>query len=168
MHTDMSEWSERLGSLCDFEPPAGGWESVIAQRDARDAGRNLRWPAMLAAAVLAVAAGLAWWLQSAQRELSAAADAAARGGVAVAAGVRAENDRLERLLATLPESRAMRGSTAYTVAELEDRLASLDDRLSLVSLEPNAPERAERLWQERVKVMHSLVQVRYADAVGTL
>ncbi len=85
----------------------------------------------------------------------------------VAAGMRAENDRLEWLLATLPERHAMRGSTAFTVAELEDRLALLDDRLSLVSLEPNAPERAERLWQERVEVMHSLVRVRYADAVGT-
>ena len=43
----------------------------------------------------------------------------------------------------------------------------LDDRLSRVTLEPNAPERAERLWQERVDVMHSLVRVRYADAIGT-
>jgi hypothetical protein len=60
----------------------------------------------------------------------------------------------------------MRGSTAFTVAELEDRIALLDDRLSRVTLEPNAPERAERLWQERVEVMHSLVQVRYADAIG--
>ena len=53
------------------------------------------------------------------------------------------------------------------MAELEDRLASVDDRLSLLSLEPNAPERAEALWRERVDVMHTLVQVRYADAVGT-
>jgi hypothetical protein len=61
----------------------------------------------------------------------------------------------------------MRGSTAYTVAELEDRLAFLDDRLSRVNLEPNAPERVEALWRERVGVMTSLVQVRYADAIGT-
>ena len=81
--------------------------------------------------------------------------------------VRAENDRLEWVLATLPERHAMRGSTAYTVAELEDRLALLDDRLSRVALEPNAPERAESLWRQRVDVMHSLVRVRYADAIGT-
>jgi hypothetical protein len=43
----------------------------------------------------------------------------------------------------------------------------LDDRLSRVALEPNAPERSERLWRERVDVMQSLVQVRYADAVGS-
>ena len=86
---------------------------------------------------------------------------------AVAADMRAENERLERILAVLPERHAMRGSTAFTVAELEDRLALVDDRLSRIALEPNAPERAERLWRERVGVMNSLVQVRYADAVGT-
>ena len=47
----------------------------------------------------------------------------------------------------------MRGSTAFTVAELEDRLALVDDRLSRIALEPNAPERAELLWRERVGVM---------------
>jgi hypothetical protein len=81
--------------------------------------------------------------------------------------MRAENERLEFILARLPEQRAMRGSTAFTVAELEDRLALLDDRLSRIALEPNAPERVERLWRERVDVMHSLVQVRYAEAIGT-
>lgn len=167
MHTDMNDWSERLGALARFEAPAAGWQAVVAARDQRDARRNLRWPTMLAAAVLAVAAGLGWWLQSAQRVLTTAPDAVEHGGVPVAAEMRAANDRLEWLLATLPERHAMRGSTAYTVAELEDRLALLDDRLSLVSLEPNAPERAEKLWQERVDVMHSLVRVRYADAVGT-
>lgn len=167
MHADMNDWSERLGALSEFEPPAAGWQAVLAARDARDARQTLRWPTMLAAAVLAAATGLGWWLQSAQSALTTAADFAEQRDVPVAADMRAENDRLEWLLATLPERHAMRGSTAFTVAELEDRLALLDDRLSLVSLEPNAPERAERLWQERVDVMHSLVRVRYADAVGT-
>jgi hypothetical protein len=78
----------------------------------------------------------------------------------------ARNERLEHILAALPERHVLRGSTAFTVAELEDRLALVDDRLSRIVLEPNAPERAEDLWRERVGVMNSLVQVRYADAVG--
>ncbi len=167
MHADMNDWSKRLAALAEFEPPAAGWQAVEATRDGREAWQNSRWPTMLAAAVLAAALGLGWWLQSAQRALTTDSDAAERPAVPVAAGMRAENDRLEWLLATLPERHAMRGSTAFTVAELEDRLALLDDRLSLLSLEPNAPERAERLWQERVEVMHLLVRVRYADAVGT-
>lgn len=166
MHPDVSEWSTRLAALAEFDPPQAGWETVVAARDQRDARVLRRWPSIVAAAVLAVAAGLGWWLQSAQRALAPASDPAELEMVPVAADMRAENDRLEWMLATLPERHAMRGSTAFTVAELEDRLALLDDRLSRVSLEPNAPERAEQLWRERVDVMHSLVQVRYANAAG--
>ena len=166
MHADLGELSGRLAALPEFDPPAGGWQGVLAARDAREARLDRRWMLALGAVVLALTAGLAGWLQSAQRALSEGDGATAPAYAAVASEMRAENDRLESILAALPERRAVRGSTAFTVAELEDRLASLDDRLSLVSLEPNAPERAERLWRERVGVMHSLVQVRYADAVG--
>ena len=166
MHPDMSEWGGRLAALPEFAAPASGWRGVLAAREEREARLDRRWPAALAAAVLVATAGLAWWLQSAQRELSADAPATEASALPVAAAIRAENERLESILASLPERNAMRGSTAFTVAELEDRLASVDDRLSLVSLEPNAPERAEALWRERVDVMHTLVQVRYADAVG--
>ena len=166
MHSDMSEWGRRLAALADFEPPASGWRAVIEAREAREARIDRRLPLALAAAVLVTATGLAWWLNSAQRALTGDTDSAAQVRVPIAAEVRAENERLESILAALPEPYAMRGSTAFTVAELEDRLASLDDRLSVVTLEPNAPERADRLWRERVEVMHSLVQVRYADAAG--
>jgi hypothetical protein len=166
MHSDMSEWGRRLASLADFKPPALGWRAVVEAREAREARIDRRLPLALAAAVLVTATGLAWWLNSAQHALTGDRDALAQVGVPIAAEVRAENERLESILAALPEQHAMRGSTAFTVAELEDRLASLDDRLSVVTLEPNAPERADRLWRERVEVMHSLVQVRYADAAG--
>lgn len=163
MYADLKDWGARLSALAQFEAPAGGWQAVLAAREAREARLDRRWPLALAAAVLVATAGLAVWLQSAQRALVAGAAPPA----VVAAGARAENARLERILAQLPERRSMRGSTAFTVAELEDRLALLDDRLSRVALEPNAPERSERLWRERVNVLYSLVQVRYADAVGT-
>ena len=166
MHPDMNGWGGRLAALPEFAAPASGWRGVLAAREEREARLDRRWPAALAAAVLVATAGLAWWLQSAQRELSADAPATEASALPVAAAIRAENERLESILASLPERNAMRGSTAFTVAELEDRLALVDDRLSLVSLEPNAPERAEALWRERVDVMHTLVQVRYADAVG--
>lgn len=166
MHPDVSEWSTRLARLPAFEPPATGWQGVIAAREARDVRVSLRWPVAAAAVVLAATVGLGFWLQSAQRELVAGATPTEPVAV-VAADMRLENERLERLLEMIPERHAMRGSTAFTIAELEDRLAFLDDRLSRVTLEPNAPERAEQLWRERVKVMNSLVHVRYADAAGS-
>jgi hypothetical protein len=166
MHPDVSEWSGRLVALADFEPPAAGWHAVMKAREAREARFDRRLPVVLAAGVLVATIGIAWWLHSAQRALSGDSDATPPVRATVATDVRAENERLEMILAALPERHAMRGRTAFTVAELEDRLAALDDRLSVLSLEPNAPERADRLWRERVEVMHSLVQVRYADAAG--
>jgi hypothetical protein len=79
----------------------------------------------------------------------------------------AENGRLEALLSQLPESRTTRIGTAYTVAAIEDRLALVDDRITTVTLEPYAPEVAEELWRERVTLMNSLVQVRYARALAS-
>ncbi len=164
MHADLNHLGGRLAALADFEAPPGAWQAVLAARDAREARFDRRWPLALAAAVLVATAGLAFWLQSAQRALVAGA---APVPAVVAESARAESERLERILAQLPERRSMRGSTAFTVAELEDRLALVDDHLSRVTLEPNAPERLERLWRERVDVLYSLVQVRYSDAVGT-
>jgi hypothetical protein len=166
MHPDVSEWGARLAALGDFAPPACGWRGVLAAREAREARLDRRWPLALAAGVLVATAGLAGWLQSTQRALTARGEGAQEAPTPVAAAMRAQNERLEMMLARLPEQRAMRGRTAFTLAELEDRLAILDERLSRVALEPNPPERAERLWRERVDVMNSLVQVRYADVVG--
>lgn len=167
MHTDLNDVGGRLSRLPGYDPPASGWAGVVAARAGRAARFELGIPAALAAVVLAVAVGLGLWLQSAQRALAGGPAADEAGRIAIAAEMRAENERLERMLAALPERHALSGSTAFTVAELEDRLALVDDRLSRVVLEPNAPERAEELWRERVGVMSSLVQVRYADAVGS-
>jgi hypothetical protein len=165
MHAELNEWGDRLAALSAFDAPAGGWRAVVAARETREARLDRRWPVAIAAILLTVTAGLAVWVQSAQRALSE--DAGAAAPATVASDIRAQNERLEIILAQLPERQAMRGSTAFTVAELEDRLALLDDRLSRVALEPNAPERSEQLWRERVGVLHSLVQVRYADVVGS-
>jgi hypothetical protein len=166
MHTELTDLGGRLSELGGFDPPASGWTGVVAARAAREARLGIGIPAAVAALVLAITAGLGVWLQSAQRALAGLPAADAAAPIAAAADMRAENERLEHILAALPERHVLRGSTAFTVAELEDRLALVDDRLSRIVLEPNAPERAEDLWRERVGVMNSLVQVRYADAVG--
>ena len=167
MYPELNEWGDRLVALSTFAAPASGWQAVVAARELREARLDRRWPVAIAAILLTVTAGIAGWLQSAQRALSEDAGTAAPAAGPIASDMRAQNERLEIILARLPERHAMRGSTAFTVAELEDRLALLDDRLSRVALEPNAPERSEQLWRERVDVLHSLVQVRYADAVSS-
>lgn len=82
-------------------------------------------------------------------------------------GLVAQNARLEAYLAGLPQLRTTRVGTAYTVAAIEDRLAFLDDRITVAALEPNAPEVAEDLWRERLTLMNSLVRVHYANALAS-
>ena len=168
MHADLNKWGALLSALPEFEPPVDGWRAITAARRRLESGESRRWPIALAAAVLAAVAGLAWQLQSTQRELAAGNSPVADPAGIAGDAVRAENARLELVLAALPETRVMRGSTAFTVSQLEDRLAFVDDRLSRITLEPNAPEHAERLWRERVELMNSLVQVRYADVASPL
>ena len=71
---------------------------------------------------------------------------------------------LEQALRGAPETpRVMRASTAGTIATLEDRIAMIDQQLSF----PDRPlgEEAQRaLWRERVQLMNSLLQLRYAQA----
>jgi hypothetical protein len=164
----MSEWHTRLAALTEFEPPLHAWEAIQAAHRQREAAGSRRWPVAIAATALAAVAGLAWQLQPTKRETAAADSLAVDAAVIANDAIRVENARLESLLASLPEKRVMRGSTAFTISQLEDRLAFVDDRLSRITLEPNAPEHAERLWRERVELMNSLVTVRYAGVASPL
>jgi hypothetical protein len=168
MHTRLSEWSARLAALPDFEPPEAAWQAIQAACRSRDSNARLRWPLALAATLLAAVAGMPFLLQPAQHQPVSLSGLTSDPASPATEAIQAQNARLESLLATLPERRAMRGSTAFTVSQLEDRLALVDDRLSRIAMEPNAPEFSERLWRERVELMNSLVQVRYADAASPL
>lgn len=154
-----------LQALPPHEAPEGAWEAARSRVRGRGA------PAVLAPAHVAMAASLVTMLAAAllfARPMEEAADATAAIPMAQPlAGLVAENSRLEAVLAGLPATRATRAGTAYTVATLEDRLALVDERLTVVSLEPYAPEVAEDLWRERVTLMNSLVQVHYANAVAS-
>ena len=75
-----------------------------------------------------------------------------------------ESQQLESDLRALPEEpRVMRASTAATLSELEDRIAAIDYQLNDPAVKMTADER-EIFWRERVRLMKSLVQLRYAQA----
>ena len=75
--------------------------------------------------------------------------------------------QLEQNLRALPnEPSVVRAGTAATIIELEDRIAAIDYQLS----DPNAgltPAETEIFWRERVRLMESLVQLRYAQVQRT-
>jgi len=72
--------------------------------------------------------------------------------------------RLERNLRSLPsQPSVMRAGTAATISELEDSIAAIDSRLNY-SGNSLSTEQAEIYWRERVRLMDSLLQLRYAQA----
>ncbi|MEN7343870.1 MAG: hypothetical protein AAAFM81_13045 [Pseudomonadota bacterium] len=72
----------------------------------------------------------------------------------------AESAYLDRLLAALPaEGRVQRVGTASTITALEDRVATIDQRLNTSGVYEQASAR-ETLLRERVGLMTSLVSLR--------
>jgi len=75
-----------------------------------------------------------------------------------------QSQQLESDLRALPdEPRVMRASTVATLSGLEDRIAAIDYQLNDSSTQMT-PEEQEIFWRERVRLMNSLVQLRYAQA----
>ncbi len=78
-----------------------------------------------------------------------------------------ESRQLESDLRSLPnEPRVVRAGTQATIVELEDRIAAIDYQLS-ESASQMSPQDQEIFWRERVRLMKSLVQMRYAQAQRT-
>jgi len=76
-------------------------------------------------------------------------------------------DVAERWLAGLPrEPIVVRVGTRAAVAGLEDRIAQLDDTLSAARAEGTLPARLAPLEQQRERLLSSLIQVRYAEALA--
>ena len=89
--------------------------------------------------------------------LSAARGSDADALLASAAGA-------ERWLADRPDDDAVvRVSTHLAVANLEDRIAVMDDQLNLERLQHAHPARLRALQLQRAQLVDSLAQVRYAE-----
>jgi hypothetical protein len=75
-----------------------------------------------------------------------------------------ESRQLETSLRALPNAPAVqRASTMATIADLEDRIAAIDYQLNDASVQMSDEDR-ELFWRERVRLMKSLLQLRYAQA----
>jgi hypothetical protein len=75
-----------------------------------------------------------------------------------------QSQQLEQNLRAIPyQPRMMRASTAATISNLEDRIAAIDYRLNHPAIRMSTAER-QLYWRERVRLMDSLVMLRYAQA----
>lgn len=79
----------------------------------------------------------------------------------------ARTQATERWLASLPsEPVIVRFGTHVAVTSLEDRIAQVDDLLTTANFENAQPARLAALQQERGRLVNSLAQVRYAEALA--
>jgi hypothetical protein len=78
-----------------------------------------------------------------------------------------QSRQLESDLRAMPEEpKVMRASTVATIADIEDAIAAIDYQLNDSTVQMTAEE-TELFWRERVRLMKSLVQLRYAQAQRT-
>jgi hypothetical protein len=74
---------------------------------------------------------------------------------------------IESWLATLPqEPTVVRVGTRASVAGLEDRIAQVDDLMTSMRIDGTRSDRVAALQQERLRLVGSLAQVRYAEVVS--
>ena len=75
-----------------------------------------------------------------------------------------QSRQLETNLRSLPdEPSVMRAGTMATISNLEDRIAAIDYQLNDPAVQMSLEDR-ELFWRERVRLMNSLLQLRYAQA----
>ncbi len=148
----------RLKALPTCEPAADNWPTILRRRDA------LRWtprpgwhaPVFGLAASIVIAVALLVMINRPVEESSS--------DEYVVPPLLAKSQRLEQMLRAMPQQpQVMRAGTAWTISELEDRIAIVDFQLNHIGELGLTPERSQQLLKDRVDLMNSLVQVRYAQ-----
>lgn len=166
---------QALRGLPELAPPHGLWAAVAAEAlpaPGRPSWRRPGWP-VFGSLAAGFVLGMALILNMTQRpedlprpgtttDLVAATPAPASSVNGVSRAELMETSRrLEDSLRALPAApQVTRASTVLTIQELQDSIFEVDLLLSEPGLDP-ARERA--LWQQRVGLMDTLMQVRYAQ-----
>lgn len=162
-----------LTSLPDTPPPRAVWERIAEQAEAEGlVAKPRRAPRLPLLAGLGIAAAVLLAVAWLPRTPPSGAEGPFPTEPAFVAGdsgasleaLRVRSAMLERNLRALPaEPRVVRAGTAATIGELEDRIAAIDYVLT-DSDDSLTDEERRRYWRERVRLMDSLVQLRYAQA----
>jgi len=166
-----------LQRLPVMAPPPAAWQAIEARlaRPAATRVHPMGW-SVAAAAVVALAVGLYWTAPRSSTSLAAAngattgaahdaAGAATAAAAPSVAALVARSQQLEDLLKGLPRRPAVeRATTSAAIDALQSRIQALDVQLASTAGEPAPGDRAQRLWSDRVQLMSSLLDVRFAEA----
>jgi hypothetical protein len=166
---------QRLRALPELDPPKNLWATVAVNAvSTRSVAGRSRWPL---AAVAGIAAGVVLGVALVMNLAKAPETGPVRGTTtdliaatpAPASSVRGASTaelletsrQLEAALRALPAApRVTRAGTEWTVAELQDRIFEIDALLG----DPRLDAAGEQtLWRQRVMLMDTLMQVRFAQ-----
>ena len=162
-----------LGKLADTMPPRAVWYRIREQAEAEglfqrsgSASRRFWFGAAGLAAALLVAVILPGLIRPpADRGVIVPQNMPTNTmEVSTLQTLMVQSRRLESDLRSLPdEPRVMRASTVATISDLEDRIAAIDYQLNDPDVKMTSDDRT-LFWRERVRLMNSLLQLRYAQA----
>jgi hypothetical protein len=185
MQRDLEHRSTRAHLLRELphEPaPPYGWSEFRWRAEQRAVSRRSRAGSRSRAALAAIAVGIVAFslrlgepLRTAlHRSDSAGAHSSAPAGTSGVDETPLETARadsgtevLERWLASLPDEPALvHVGNRAAVTGLEDRLAEVDDLLTVERVDQARPARLLALQRERRQLVSSLAQVRYAETLA--
>ena len=156
----LEETRRRLRSLPPVRPPQGPWQAAARASSPGARPRRIHW-ATVAGFAASFVLGLALIFRM-EPDIRPPADARVEPAATTSPVPLVERSRqLEAALRALPAApHVTRVGTALTVSSLEDQIHRVDLRLSSGEM---APDYEEALWRQRVRLMDSLVRVRYAQ-----
>ena len=164
-----------LDALPDTMPPRVVWQRIREQAEAegliaaKNTHQRSKWymGAGLAAAALIAAVMMPMLLQNPVEPLPTVPEivgTTAPVPLNTLQTLMTESRQLESNLRALPNApRVQRASTLATISDIEDRIAAIDYQLNDPEVQMS-PEDTELFWRERVRLMKSLLQLRYAQA----
>ena len=167
-----------LKRLPDTMPPRAVWHRIREQAEAEGLikRRPMQRPSVwyggvgLAAAVALAAVIVPAMLNSPQPDSFTEPQASALTNsdeVNALQALMVESRQLESDLRSLPdEPRVMQMSTVATLSDIESRIAAIDYQLNDPGVQMT-PDEIHIFWRERVRLMKSLVRLRYAQAQRT-
>lgn len=179
---ELERLRQGLGDLPDTMPPRAVWhrireqaraEGLLVRPASRQAVKFLVGAAIAAAVVLAVLRAPAVFPPRSGDEMPGTPALQATPGYAeqnmvtnteTLKTLMVQSQLLERSLRAIPyQPRVEQASTAATISNLEDRIAAIDYELNVPANRMSLAEK-QLFWRERVRLMDSLVMLRYAQA----